>query len=502
LTLTPINSRSHAVLMPSTSLYCQKGASTGHPKGGYHHDRSIASRNAHRALRLTRPDRVNDRSKILRYSAGRFIRLRIARSFKNRPARLPPPYYLAVSESHDDFAVVSGRPVRARRAGPSARPGLDPLTLLNRRGGPYPGPGPARARSCAEPPWPGCALAGAIHAKESLGRVPLPRAMAPALPPEPVRSTPARFEAHRCSGRRWRLFPTPSLRRTERLDHDGRGLPRCPGSVHGAPPPARLTWRTGGAPLFAARPALHAGGSGPNGAASVVPLQAPGDAFPIEGAVPVWCAPRSREAGEGSLLSRHGAFSDHTRGRSGTSNTLAKSSRTVPSRHGPVPSPTTAAPRRCRPFSDSASRPSSTSSRPEASQICTAPGAAPHAVFNHSPRGRLQALPARCVLREARLSRGVSQVRTCTQWLQSAAPGDPVPNNPASTSSCCGEYQALARRPFSGSTNGAAPGILLTRPDTIPPLPAWRGAFLWFSAPAAKVAAGLHGNPIERVKEA
>jgi len=34
---------------------------------------------------------------------------------------------------------------------------------------------------------------------------------------------------------------------------------------------------------------------------------------------------------------------------------------------------------------------------------------------------------------------------------QSAAPGDPVPNNPASTPSCCGEYQALARRLSSWS---------------------------------------------------
>ena len=82
---------------------------------------------------------------------------------------------------HDDRTSVSGWPERAHRAGPS-RQGLDPLTLLDRRGGPYPGPGPARARSCAEPPWPGCAHAGTIH---------------------------------------------------------------------GAPPPARLTWRTGGAPLFA-----------------------------------------------------------------------------------------------------------------------------------------------------------------------------------------------------------------------------------------------------------
>ena len=248
------------------------------------------------------------------------------------------------------FAAVCGRPARARRAGPSTGQGFDPLTLLDRRGGPYPGPGPARARSCAEPPWPGCALAGAIHAKESLGRVPLPPAMAPALPPEPVRSTPARFGAHRCSGRRWRLFPTPSLRRAERLDHDGRGLPRCPGSVHGAPPPARLTWRTGGAPLFTPstrissrvarhgepthprplrslapghggealfcdsrtpRLALHAGGSGPQRRRVRCSLTSPRRClpFPTKGAVPVWCAPRSREAGEGSLLSRHGAFS-------------------------------------------------------------------------------------------------------------------------------------------------------------------------------------------------
>jgi len=38
--------------------------------------------------------------------------------------------------------------------------------------------------------------------------------------------------------------------------------------------------------------------------------------------------------------------------------------------------------------------------------------------------------------------------RPSARPMESAAPGDPVPNNPASTSSCCGEHQALARCPF------------------------------------------------------
>jgi len=50
---------------------------------------------------------------------------------------------------------------------------------------------------------------------------------------------------------------------------------------------------------------------------------------------------------------------------------------------------------------------------------------------------------------------------------------------------------------------GAASGELEhSPPQTSMVGSAWRGAFLWFSAPAAKVAAGLHGNPIEGVKEA
>ena len=73
---------------------------------------------------------------------------------------------------------------------------------------------------------------------------------------------------------------------------------------------------------------------------------------------------------------------------------------------------------------------------------------------------------------------------------------------PPQRQAAAGSIRPWRGAPFTGSTNGAAPGILLTRPDTIPPLPAWRGAFHWFSAPAAKVAAGLHGNPIEGVKEA
>ena len=99
-------------------------------------------------------------------------------------------------------------------------------------------------------------------------------------------------------------------------------------------------------------------------------------------------------------LIRGASYEWRVRSGQGPGNTLATSSRTVPSRHGSVPFSSYDSGTQCRPFSDSASG-RSTSSRPEASQICTAPGAAPHAVLHHSPRGRLQALPARCVLREA-----------------------------------------------------------------------------------------------------
>jgi len=381
------------------------------------------------------------------------------------------------------FAAVCGRPARARRAGPSTGQGFDPLTLLDRRGGPYPGPGPARARSCAEPPWPGCALAGAIHAKESLGRVPLPPAMAPALPPEPVRSTPARFGAHRCSGRRWRLFPTPSLRRAERLDHDGRGLPRCPGSVHGAPPPARLTWRTGGAPLFTPstrissrvarhgepthprplrslapghggealfcdsrtpRLALHAGGSGPQRRRVRCSLTSPRRClpFPTKGAVPVWCAPRSREAGEGSLLSRHGAFSSACKPRDRASG-----------RRGVFFCAQLGALGGARPLSEYASPWRGVRQIPSAApgDLCldTAPqlpakvGLAP-AQPGAAPFGSTNGFKA---------PRQATRYRTIPPQRQAAA----------------GSIRPWRGTPFTGSTNGAAPGILLTRPDTIPP---------------------------------
>jgi hypothetical protein len=119
---------------------------------------------------------------------------------------------------------------------------------------------------------------------------------------------------------------------------------------------------------------------------------------------------RSRAGGSRGLLlagparcAIHSSSVNEWRVRSsqGPRQALAGSSHTVPSRHGPVPSPTTAAPQAV-PLLFGFSLESALDVEPAGGfpdMHCA--GSSPHAVLHHSPRGRLQALPARCVLREA-----------------------------------------------------------------------------------------------------